>query len=117
MAIWITIGVWTLQKIKHGKAHGQWLKGRISSQMGAICILDIGTNLLRVNQSKLRKAHDDWSDVDVPLEEEAVVDIPTLSCSVWLAPPRRKRDVQDFFRLHAPEFCLCWHGAFSGTTY
>ena len=33
-------------------------------------ILDTGTQLLRVNPSKLRKAHADWADVDVPLEEE-----------------------------------------------
>ena len=94
-------------KINHGKAHGQWLKGRISSQSGAICIIDIGTSLLRVNQSKLRKAHGDWSDVDVPLEEEAIVDLQTLSSSLWLAQSQGKCDVQEFYSgsMHLSSAC------------
>ena len=42
-------------KIKHGTTSGRWYKARILSQEGAICVIDTGSTVLRVNQSKLRK--------------------------------------------------------------
>ena len=42
-------------KIKHGATSGRWFKARVLSQEGAICAIDTGTHVLRVNQSKLRK--------------------------------------------------------------
>ena len=42
-------------KIKHGVTSGRWHKARVLSQEGAICVIDTGTTVLRVNQSKLRK--------------------------------------------------------------
>ena len=42
-------------KINHGVTSGRWFKARVLSQEGAICVIDTGTIVLRVNQSKLRK--------------------------------------------------------------
>ena len=42
-------------KIKHGVTFGRWFKARVHVQEGAICVIDTGTTVLRVNQSKLRK--------------------------------------------------------------
>merc|ERR1712197_293527 len=71
-------------KIKRGRIRGYWIKGRISGQTGAMCILDVGTQLLRLNQSKLRKAPDDWADVEVPLGEEPPSGV-SLAETFWLA--------------------------------
>ena len=42
-------------KIKHGVTSGRWYKARVLSQEGAICVIDTGTTVIRLNQSKLRK--------------------------------------------------------------
>ena len=42
-------------KIKHGTTSGRWFKARVLYQEGAICVIDTGTTVLRVNQSNLRK--------------------------------------------------------------
>ena len=49
-----------------------------------MCILDTGTQLLRANQSKLRKAPESWADVDIPLEEEQPSGV-SLAETFWLA--------------------------------
>ena len=41
-------------KIKHGTTFGQWYNAMILPQEGAICVIDIGSTVLRVNQSELR---------------------------------------------------------------
>ena len=46
-------------------------RARVISQDGAICIIDTGTTLLRLDQSKLRNAKDDWADVEVTVEDES----------------------------------------------
>ena len=42
-------------KLKHGATSGRWFKARMLSPERAICVIDTGTTVLRVNQSKLRK--------------------------------------------------------------
>ena len=42
-------------KIKHGVTSGRWFKERVLSPDGAICVIDTGTTVRWVNQSKLRK--------------------------------------------------------------
>jgi hypothetical protein len=42
-------------KIKQGTMSGRWCKARVLSQEGALCVIDTGTTVLRVNQSKLRQ--------------------------------------------------------------
>ena len=92
-----TTGTLTASKVKHGRPHGQWIRGRIRSQTGANCILDTGTGLLRVNQSKLRKAHDDWSDIDAPLDDEAVGNSHQLPEPLWLAEAENEVDIQELY--------------------
>ena len=77
------------------KAYGKWIRGTVTSQTGAICILDTGTSIIRVNQSKLRKDHDDWHDVPIPLDEAADEDQASLAGSFWLATPSGKLDFQE----------------------
>ena len=60
-----------------------------------MCILDTGTQLLRLNQSKLRKAPDDWADVEVPLEEEPPSEV-SLAETFWLAE-NENVDVMEFY--------------------
>ena len=57
--------------------------------------MDTGTGLLRVNQSKLCKAYDDWYDMDVPLEDEAVGDSHHLSGACLLAEAEHGDDIQE----------------------
>ena len=45
-------------KIKHGVTSGRWYKARVLSQEGAICVIDTGTTVLRVNRSKVRKENE-----------------------------------------------------------
>ena len=57
-------------KIKHGVNSGRWYKAGVVSQEGAICVIDTGTTVLRVNQSKLRKEKGMESPTDlVPREQ------------------------------------------------
>ena len=84
-------------KLKHGKAYGKWVRGTVRSQTGAICILDTGTSLIRVNQSKLRRDHDDWHDVLIPPGEEAEEEQASLAESFWLSTTKGKLDFQEMF--------------------
>jgi len=49
-------------KIVRGLKSGKWIKARVIAVDGPICSIDIGTQLIRVNISKLRKEPDctDW---------------------------------------------------------
>ena len=60
-----------------------------------MCILDTGTQLLRLNQSKLSEAPDDWADVEVPLEEEPPSEV-SLAETFWLAE-NENVDVMEFY--------------------
>ena len=51
--------------MKHGTMSGRWCKARVLSQEGAICVIDTGTTVLRVNQSKLRQEKGAWNETAV----------------------------------------------------
>ena len=53
-----------MQKIKDS---GKWTRGKVISQKGAIVVVDVNGKLMRINQSKVRKDHDQWHDVADPL--------------------------------------------------
>ena len=55
-----------MSKFKPGAASGRSCQARLLSQDGAVCVIDIGATVLRVNQSKLRRAKDAWNDVVAP---------------------------------------------------
>ena len=45
-------------KIKRGQKHGNWIKAKVVNHEGAICAIDTGKTILKVNQSKLRKNYE-----------------------------------------------------------
>ena len=56
------------QKTADGKRTGGWIKGKIvSTGTGAMVGVDLGTRIVRVNVSKLRRNADVFSDIEVPL--------------------------------------------------
>jgi hypothetical protein len=56
---------WQIDKsrTKQEPMSGRWYKARVLSHEGAICVIDTGTTVLRVNQSKLRQENGAWNDV------------------------------------------------------
>ena len=60
-------------KIKpHGGKSSSWIKGKVISQDGSMITIDLGTRVLKVNSSKIRKDHQPIEDVDIPLEPVAM---------------------------------------------
>ena len=56
-------------KIKSDGSHGgKWIKGTLVSIDGSIVGVDLGTRIVKVNISKIRKDHSPVEDVDVPLD-------------------------------------------------
>ena len=44
----------------------RWIRGTVISQEGAMVNVHVDTDIMRVNQSKIRRDHDEWHDVAVP---------------------------------------------------
>ena len=60
-------------KIKpHGGRSSSWIQGKVISQDGSMITIDLGTRVLKVNSSKIRKDHQPIDDVDIPLEPVAM---------------------------------------------
>ena len=54
-------------KIKSDGTHGgRWIKGKILTAKGSMANIDLGTRVIKVNISKLRKDHNPVEDVQVP---------------------------------------------------
>ena len=64
--------VWMKDESKK-KSEGIWVRGKVVSQEGAMVLVHIHRSVLRVNQSKVRRDHDPWHDVAVPLNPEPAV--------------------------------------------
>ena len=64
--------VWMNDESKK-KAEGIWVRGKVVSQEGAMVLVQVHTSVLRVNQSKVRRDHDPWHDVAIPLNPEPEV--------------------------------------------
>ena len=59
-------------KIKSDGSHsGKWIEGKVISCDGSMIGIDLGTRIIKVNQSKLRKDHNPIEDVGVPLDPAA----------------------------------------------
>lgn len=80
---------WVEDKIKSDGSHsGKWIKGKLVSVDGSMVGVDLGTRIVKVNVSKIRKDR-----VDVPLdpvglhaEHSAMSDVSQRkTCSVSLA--------------------------------
>ena len=66
---------WTEDKSKvksDGKISGKWLKAKVVAIDGSMITIDLGTRIIKVNVSKVRKDHAPLEDVDVPLEPVAL---------------------------------------------
>ena len=61
--------VWVKDESKK-KAEGIWVRGKVVSQEGAMVLVQVHKSVLRVNQSKVRRDHDPWHDVAIPLNPE-----------------------------------------------
>ena len=61
--------VWMKDESKK-KAEGIWVRGKVVSQEGAMVLVQVHKSVLRVNQSKVRRDHDPWHDVAIPLNPE-----------------------------------------------
>ena len=60
-------------KIKSDGSHGgKWIKGKILTAEGSMANIDLGTRVIKVNISKLRKDHNPLEDVQVPLDPLAM---------------------------------------------
>ena len=44
----------------------RWVRGTVISQEGAMVNVHVDSTVMRVNQSKIRRDHDEWHDVAVP---------------------------------------------------
>ena len=53
------------------KDKGRWIRGKVLSQEGAMVHLHTKKAVIRVNQSKVRRDHDEWHDVSIPNLDEA----------------------------------------------
>ena len=53
------------------KFKGKWIRGKVLSQEGAMVHLHTNKAVIRVNQSKVRRDHDEWHDVSIPNLDEA----------------------------------------------
>ena len=76
-------GDFSKHKTADGEPTGGWVKGKIvSTGTSAMVGVDLGTRIVRVNTSKLRRNADVFSDIEVPLapleaprpEEAAIAD-------------------------------------------
>ena len=62
------------------KSEGVWMRGTVVSQKGAMAmvLVQLPTVLVRVNQSKVRRDHDEWHDVQIPHLEGPSVEVGSL---------------------------------------
>ena len=70
-------------KIKHdGSKRSTWIKGKVVSQEGSMVTIDLGTRVIKVNSTRIRKDHQPLEDVDIPLEPVAMLsaETPASSC-------------------------------------
>ena len=51
------------------KDKGHWLRGTIKAVDIPMVVVDLGTRVINVNQSQLRKDHDEFVDLDVPISK------------------------------------------------
>ena len=52
------------------KDKGKWIRGKVLSQEGAMVHIHTDKAVVRINQSKVRRDHDEWHDVSIPNLDE-----------------------------------------------
>ena len=73
--------VWYYQvdgnKIKNGRKIGSWIKAEVRSpQKGSMVIISLGTRVVEVNQSLLRREYDFLEHIDIPLSDTTAQSAP-----------------------------------------
>ena len=74
--------VWYYQvdknKIKRGSKMGSWIRAKVirASSRSSMVVIDLGTRILQVNQSLLRRDIDTFSQVKIPIGDPATPDTP-----------------------------------------
>ena len=105
--------VWYYQvdksKIKGGIKKGQWIRATVVNQVGSgsMVIIDLGTRIIKVNQSLLRKDFDPHRHTDVPLSGVPEIEhlpntaeaeeVSSFAHSLWQSTTTGKTDVQELF--------------------
>ena len=57
------------------KEKGRWIRGKVLSQEGAMVHIHTDKAVIRVNQSRVRRDHDEWHDVSIANLDEAKEEI------------------------------------------
>ena len=57
------------------KDKGRWIRGKVLSQEGAMVHIHTDKAVIRINQSKVRRDHDEWHDVSIPNLDESKEEI------------------------------------------
>jgi hypothetical protein len=52
------------------KDTGRWVRGKVLVQTGAMVTIETTTGVVKVNETKVRKDHDEWHDVPTPLKND-----------------------------------------------
>ena len=91
-------------KIKSDGSHGgKWIKGKLVSVDGSMVGVDLGTRIVKVNISKIRKDHNPIEDVDVPLDPAALASAATAAkdtCTATLKSTCRTDDFANTIMQH-----------------
>ncbi len=48
------------------KTKGEWIRGKVLSHSGPMVLIETPKQVVRVNQSKVKRDHDEWHDVKLP---------------------------------------------------
>ena len=73
-------------KIKSDGSHGgKWIKGKLVPIDGSMVGVDLGTRIVKVNISKIRKDRNPVEDVDVPLDPVALASAENTATSAAIA--------------------------------
>ena len=96
---------WHSEKDHTNKDKGYWLRGIVKSVDTPMIVIDLGTRVIKVNQSLLRRDHDEMSDVDIQIDpipvDETGKDAPASegvqdkTLKIWRNKRSAKRDTYE----------------------
>jgi hypothetical protein len=82
---------WNQDKSKI-KGKGEWIRGKVLVQTGPMVTIEAMNTVMKVNQSKIRREHDEWHDVPLPpsLEQPSSSDARDEEKEALLPPPAER---------------------------
>ena len=93
--------VWYYQvdksKIKRGAKAGRWIRAKVirASPRSSMVVIDLGTRIIQVNQSLLRRDADIFSDTEIPMVDPATPAATSGSSASASAPANTAERVED----------------------